>query len=296
MLASCMLQLCTRPLMSLMLALTVTGCGSSGLRGASFVILDTRSGERLEFTDFIDRIEDADVLFLGEQHDNVTCHELQHWTTLALAERRTIALSLEQFESDVQASLDSYLADDITEAAFLEESRPWSNYAEHYRPTVEWARTEGVAVIAANIPRPLARRIARGYWEELDVIGDVNSPWQLNTDEPAYRARFEEVMGNHGGTENADLDDWFAAQCVKDDRMAEAIASHLTRAGSDAPLVIHWCGRFHSDYRLGPVSRLAERRPALNILTVSMETTDDLSSDPSADTSSSADFVWWIRD
>ena len=282
-------------LFALALAAGSFACSATGLRGASYVIVDTARGERVEFDAFIDRIAGADVLFLGEQHDNTTCHELQHWTTLALAERRPVALSLEQFETDVQAKLDSYLSGHITEAAFLGESRPWSNYAEHYRPTVEWARTEGVHVIAANIPRPLARKVSRGRWEEVGVIGDPNSPWVLNVEEPAYRARFEEAMGSHGGTESADLDDWFAAQCVKDDRMAESIAAHLKATRGTPPLVIHWCGRFHSDHRLGTVSRLALRRPDLRIVTVSMETTEDLDAPLPDEVTSSADFVWWIR-
>ena len=281
--------------LALLLALSLSSCAATGPRGAPFVIVDTQNGERLEFDAFIDRIVAADVLFLGEEHDNTTCHELQHWTTLALARRRPITLSFEQFEADVQDSLDAYLAGDITEGAFLATSRPWPNYAKNYRPTLEWARTAGVRVIAANIPRPIARQVSRGGWDDFGVSGDLYAPWVLHTDEPAYRARFEEAMGNHGGAEDADLDDWFAAQCVKDDRMAESIADHLRSTAEAPPLVIHWCGRFHSDHRLGTVSRLANRRPDLEILVVSMETTYDLATKLPTEVSSSADFVWWIR-
>jgi len=277
------------------LAIGIAGCAATGPRGAPFVIVDTRSGEHIEFDSFIDRIDAADVVFLGEQHDNSTCHELQHWTTIALGKRRLIALSLEQFEADIQGTLDAYLAGDITEKAFLAKSRPWSNYAEHYRPTVEWARSEGVAVVAANIPRSLARKVSRGGWNQPGVSGNANAPWALHTDEPAYRARFEEAMGEHGGAGSADLDDWFAAQCVKDDRMAEAIASHLSATWDAPPLVVHWCGRFHSDYRQGTVSRLAGRIPGLEIITVSMDTTDDLMASLPEEVSMSADFVWLIR-
>jgi len=285
----------SRSFLAMALVLGISGCAATGPRGAPFVIVDTGSGERIEFDVFIDRIDAADVIFLGEQHDNTTCHELQHWTTLALAKRRTVALSLEQFEADVQETLDAYLAGDIDEEAFLAESRPWSNYSEHYRPTIEWARAEGVPVIAANIPRPLARKVSRGDWEETGVMGSEDAPWLLNVDEPAYRARFEEAMGNHGGAESADLDDWFAAQCIKDDRMAESIATHLAATWDAPPLIVHWCGRFHSDHRLGTVSRLATRRPDLEILTVSMETTGNLMASLSDDVADSADFVWWIR-
>ena len=236
-----------------------------------------------------------DVIFLGEEHDNTTCHELQHWTTLALAEHREVKLSLEQFESDVQDTLNSYLSGDITEASFLRESRPWPNYKEHYLPTIEWARENGVSVIAANIPRRIARKVAHGQGEDLSVLGDKHSPWKINTEDPAYRARFAEAMGLHGNTEEADLDDWFAAQCIKDERMAEAIAAEIKTADHDAPLIVHWCGRFHSDYRLGTVSRLAERRPELNILTVSMLTASELSMKLSSEDLASADFVWKIR-
>ena len=290
-----MLQRRSPKLLALTLAACSFACSATGPRGASYVIVDTARAERVEFDAFIDRIAGADVLFLGEQHDNRTCHELQHWTTIALAKRKPVVLSLEQFESDVQVILDTYLAGGITEAGFLEVSRPWSNYTEHYRPTIEWARAEEVPVIAANIPRHLAQKVSRGGWENLNVIGDRDSPWALTVDEPAYRARFDEAMGRHGDTENADLDDWFAAQCVKDDRMAESIADHLEAAGDAPPLVIHWCGRFHSDHRLGTVSRLAARRPDLEILTVSMETTDDLAAPLPDEVALSADFVWWIR-
>ena len=160
-------------LAALALAACSFACSATGPRGAPYVIVDTVRGERVDFDAFIDHIASADVLFLGEQHDNSTCHDLQHWTTLALAKRRTISLSLEQFESDVQENLDSYLAGDITEAAFLKESRPWSNYVEHYRPTVEWARSQGIPVIAANIPRTLAQKVSRGRWGESSVSGKI---------------------------------------------------------------------------------------------------------------------------
>jgi uncharacterized iron-regulated protein len=277
------------------LFLCLASCAGAGLRGAPYVIIETESGEGLEFIEFVDRVAEADVIFLGEEHNNTTCHELQHWTTIALAERREVKLSLEQFEADVQDTLDAYLNGDITEASFLKESRPWPNYEEHYRPTIEWARENEVSVIAANIPRRIARKVSHGEGESMSVLGDEHSPWHINTDDPAYRARFAEAMGLHGDTEETNLDDWFAAQCIKDERMAEAIAGEIRRSDHDAPLVIHWCGRFHSDHRLGTVSRLAERRPDLSIITVSMETAEELSNELSDETSASADFVWKIR-
>ena len=65
-------------LLALALAAGSAACSAAGIRGASYVIVDTATNERVEFDTFVDRVTSADVLFLGEQHDNTTCHELQH--------------------------------------------------------------------------------------------------------------------------------------------------------------------------------------------------------------------------
>ena len=88
----------------------------------------------------------------------------------------------------------------------------------------------------------------------------------------------------HGGAGGADtdaafLERVFAAQCIKDDTMAESIALALADAGEPAPVVVHWNGRFHSDFGLGTVERLRRRVPDLNIAVVSMIETDDLDRD-----------------
>jgi uncharacterized iron-regulated protein len=82
-------------------------------------------------------------------------------------------------------------------------------------------------------------------------------------------------MGGHGAEKDeAALERIFAAQCLKDSAMAEGIADALALA--PGPLVVHWCGRFHSDAHLGTVERLAWRRPDLRIAVVTMNSDDDL--------------------
>ncbi len=89
-----------------------------------------------------------------------------------------------------------------------------------------------------------------------------------------YRRRFDDVMGGgHGSMTGSMLDNIYAAQCVKDDTMAESIAQAIHARGADAPLVVHWNGAFHSDFGLGTVERLRNRRPDLNIAVVSMIST-----------------------
>lgn len=225
---------------------------------------------RVSLDDAADDLAGADVVFLGELHDDDVGHDWQLRLTRALHDRRPdLVVTMEQFEADVQPFLDAYLAGAIDEELFLEHSRPWPNYAEHYRPVVEWAKREGVPVVAANIPRPLARRVAYHGLGTTDY--SLWSPWVIDVDEPAYLARFLVAMGGDAhGEPSAGVRRWFAAQCIKDAMMAQSIVRALDDAPGDPPLVVHWCGRFHSDYGLGTVSRVEGLRPATDARVVSM--------------------------
>jgi uncharacterized iron-regulated protein len=123
------------------------------------------------------------------------------------------------------------------------------------------------------VPRGLAARVAREGSRR--VLAASHAPRALETPPGEYLRRFRAVMGDHGGGMDAHaLDDVFAAQCLKDSAMAEGIADAL--ALLPGTLVVHWCGRFHSDAHLGTVERLAWRRPDLRIAVVTMNSDDDL--------------------
>lgn len=201
---------------------------------------------------------------------------------------------MEQFEADVQGPLDMYLLGAIDEAEFLEYSRPWGNYPEHYKPLVEFAKERGYPVIAANIPRPLARRVSRGGLETIG--GESYAPWHVWVDEPEYYALFARAMGRpEADASDVGLQRWFAAQCVKDEKMAESIAGVLAGIEGPRPLVVHVCGKFHSDKHLGTVSRLARRRPELDIAVVSMKSDSKLRRDLSDDERSRGESMWLVK-
>ena len=271
--------------------LALTSCS---VLGPGQRMIDTDRGDVLDLETLADRIAGADVVFLGEEHDNDTAHELQYALTRLLHQRRgKLALSLEMFERDVQPRLDLYLAGVIDEDDFLEHARPWPNYAEHYRPGVEYARANGLAVLAANVPRYLAARVARRGLPS--VAGDPWTAAQVDDYPGEYRDRIDALMGSHGDTrKEVDKRRFFGAQCVKDDTMAESIANYMSANADDDPLVVHWCGRFHSDHRLGTVERLAARMPHLKIVVISAVSTGNVSRGLTQDEVESADYIWLV--
>lgn len=68
----------------------------------------------------------ADVVFLGEQHDDPGTHAMQRAILEAVSRRRPdMILTMEMFERDVQPALDRYLAGETAEEALLAAARPW---------------------------------------------------------------------------------------------------------------------------------------------------------------------------
>jgi uncharacterized iron-regulated protein len=244
------------------------GDGAALPAAGDHALIDAASGRALTLDEAADALALHDVVFLGEEHDNDVGHRVQLALTEALLERRgEVIVSLEQFERDAQAALDAYLAGESDEETFLAAAHPWPNYAEHYRPVIELARERGLRVVAGNVPRRLAARVVEAGPRR--VLASPWTPRATLTPPGEYRERFFDVMGDHAGGDDADVRmRVFAAQCLKDDAMAEAIADAL--AESPGTLVVHWCGRFHSDAHLGTVERLAWRRPDLSIGVVTM--------------------------
>jgi uncharacterized iron-regulated protein len=223
------------------------------------------SGEIVVWKHLLQDLATRDAVFLGELHDNDVYHRFQLDVFRELATLRPDrVLSTEMFERDTQGILADYLRGRLSEEEFLRQSRPWKNYEPHYRPLIELARAAGTDVLAANVPRRLAAAINREgptpFQPRFDTARTFSHP------EDAYFDRFVEVMQDHLGAAGADaMSRMYAAQCLKDDTMAESIADYLELHPHRDPLVVHLCGNFHSDFGLGTVSRLLERRPVLSI-------------------------------
>lgn len=287
-------SMCPKRLVQAFGLLLLASCASPLRGGADHVVYDTSTGTATDLAAMCAELATYDVVFLGEEHDNDVGHRLQLETLERLFELRgEVVLAMEQFEADVQGPLDLYLAGAIDERTFLESSRPWGNYEEHYAPLVECARAHAAPVIAANIPRPLARRVSRQGLASVD--GEVYAPWSVWTDEPRYLELFAQAMGREEvDPEDEGLALWFTAQCIKDDKMAQSLVEVAASEPTPRPLIVHICGKFHSDEHLGTASRLARRRPDLRIAVVSMSSRAPLDEAPSADELARGEFFWRV--
>lgn len=275
--------------------------GAVGLLAQSYVpqrVFDSATSQFSDFESMVAAVAKADVVFVGEQHDDPNTHRLERALLEGLARRRgDVILSLEMFERDVQERLDHFRAGHLPEADFLAASRPWPRYASDYKPLVDFAIAQQWPVIAANIPRPIASEISKVGLDVLLKKSDAEKAWfarewQCPTDDEYYR-RFKDVMGSHVKAE--EMDRFYASQCLKDETMAESIARGWVAAASakpgTRPLVVHYNGSFHSDYGLGTASRVMRRLPAAKTAVVTMLPVASLDTVAAADHQRKGDFI-----
>ncbi|MEO7984489.1 MAG: ChaN family lipoprotein, partial [Bacteroidota bacterium] len=115
--------------------------------------------------------KDANVLFFGEEHNDSAGHYMERVIFEALHRQYNdrVALSLEMFETDNQTALNDYLGGFIPEDRLAKDTRLWSNYKD-YRPMIEYAKKNSIAVIAANPPRRYVSMVSRRGMRSLDSL------------------------------------------------------------------------------------------------------------------------------
>lgn len=247
---------------------------------------------RKTFSDFEAMLADlarADVVLVGEQHDDPNTHRLESAVLTGLLRRGVpVTLSLEMFERDVQTVVDDYLAGRIAEEEFLKLSRPWPRYATDYRPLVEASKAHGWKVVASNVPRRFASAVAKDGLRALDALADGDRAHVARDIEcplDGYFERFEQTMNGHPAPGDEKLtpeerrartEKYYYSQCIKDETMAESIASAFENREGRPGTIVHFNGAFHSDFGAGAAERARRRLPGRRVAVVSILPVEDI--------------------
>lgn len=233
------------------------------------VIVSSAENNQISVQDMAEKLTGYDVVFFGEFHDQDVLHELEYDVLkhLYAAYGNKLVLSLEMFEADSQNVLNEYLAGQISEEEFLKKSRPWPRYKTDYRPLVEFAKEYQLPIIAGNIPRFLAAKLAKeGTLANVEIQHKQYLPAKTYAPEGNYKEKFTAYMSNRNGTMRIPqerINQVYAAQCIKDDKMAESIFNYLLNDPNR--MVYHVNGCFHSDGYLGTVEKLRALDPSLKV-------------------------------
>lgn len=234
---------------------------------------DAQSGKNLTAAQLASKLQKYDVVFFGEYHDQSEIHqyELELLKAMYKAKGEKLALSMEMFEADNQSKLNNFLADTLSEENFLAASRPWPNYGTDYAPLVNFAKEKKMPVVAANVPRFLAAHVAKNNASTEGVEAQYQQWLPKHTYAPdgAYKDKFYAQMSSPAAPMKMPpqrLAAVYAAQCLKDDKMAESIAAFAD--AHQNMQILHINGCFHSDAHLGTAQKLEALRPELKVAVI----------------------------
>lgn len=245
---------------------------STWISWAQYKIIDTRSGAEISKRELMHRLYKADIIIMGEEHNDSIAHlaQLHMLQGLYYLTKGNLSLSMEMWERDVQGIMDEYLAGYISEKNFKRESRAWNNY-EDYKPLIEFAKTKGIPVICANTPARYTNMVTRGTLQALNklpkhVRRNYLPPLPVDTLQGRYYEKFLEAMGGHTFPGMY----LYQSQNLWDATMAHSILEAMSK--DPFQKVLHLNGRFHSDEYLGVAYRVKHfDAPRYQVVTISCE-------------------------
>lgn len=219
----------------------------------------------------------ADFVLLGEIHDNADHHRLQAaFLRASLAGGRKPALAFEMLDTGQAEPLARALAAAPVTPEAIEEATGWekSGWPDFsiYRPIFEVGLEAGLEIVAANLPRPVAREAVRkglavlpaDVREALERAGEP-SPHELRT----WAKEMEE---NHCGEVDPELlTGLVRAQRARDAQMALRLAA-VGRGGRGAVLVT---GGGHARTDRGVPAWTARFQPGARTVSVGIVEVDE---------------------
>ena len=279
------------------LALLLWGCAGSGLRLAGRpgvldpdLIVDLKTGAVLTPDELADRLAGARVVFIGEFHTHPEQHHHQLEIVRALYERdHDLVLALEVFERKWQPLLDKWVSGRISEADFkkvVSDEILTADTAAVYWPLLLWAGQNRVPLLALNAPRSVTAKVAKNGLDSLPDRDRSLIARDIRLGPEEYRERVVSALGHHHGGVNPD--NFFAAQVVWDETMAETLAGYLSSEAGRRRRAVVIAGNEHIFRGHGLPDRTARRLPgAGQVLIICPVTTED-----EVLTAAEGDYAW----
>jgi uncharacterized iron-regulated protein len=208
---------------------------------------------RVAAPEILARAAKAQVVLLGESHDNADHHRWELQAVAALAALRPkLVLGFEMFPRRVQGALAPWVAGELGEEEFL-KTADWSNVwgydAAFYLPLFHFARLNRIPMVALNVERDFVRMVSAKGLEAVppEKREGISAP------APASEAYLDRLFASY--TQHPDKQEpapartdpafrnFVEAQLVWDRAMAQALADAAAR-NPDA-LVIGVMGSKH---------------------------------------------------
>lgn len=123
----------------------------------------------VNFSQMVKAAERADVVLIGEVHDNKAHHDLQVAVIRSLLDRKIpLAIGFETMQSESQQHLDDWTRGRVSEEEFKKIfAANWTYNWNLYREIFIVARENKIPLIALNLPKEIAKKVSRKGYQSL---------------------------------------------------------------------------------------------------------------------------------
>lgn len=234
-------------------------------------IISARSGEPVSFGDLIKDLDSCRITYVGEKHTNIAHHKIQLQIIQAVFRNNPdMAVGMEMFDHTYQDVLDLWSKGELTQKDFLRKSHWYANWRYDfslYRDILEFIKEHNIRLVGLNIPNHIPPKIREGGIENLSDEERTHLPQQIDTSKSAHRDYLQKVFEGHKHhfKREVEFEDFYAAQSVWEDAMAETITKNL----ADGAMVV-LAGNGHIQFKYGIPER-AYKQTGASFRTIYLE-------------------------
>ena len=189
----------------------------------------------------LSNVEAPAVVYVGEQHDQLSYHLNQLAVVIALKERGLkVAIGMEMIQTPFQQPLDDYISGNIDFVTMLERTEyfmRWRYDARLYQPIFQYARQHKLPLVALNAPKELTDRVSAVGIAGLDKDERNSLPEKLIPLDPQYRTLLEQVFKEHEEFSDTDIERFIDVQKSWDETMGKTSVDFI-RNNPDYVLVV----------------------------------------------------------
>ncbi len=165
-------------------------------------IYSAKERRQLSFGELTDRLLEADMICVGESHDNELCHRVQLQIIKAVhASDARLGVGMEMFQRPYQEPLDKFIRGDIGEEDMLkatEYKTRWGFHWSLYQPIVNFCKRNAVPIAALNVSRELTKKISAAGFAKLSD-DDKKSLGPIDFHVKAHRDHWYETLAKMHG-------------------------------------------------------------------------------------------------
>lgn len=238
------------------------GSGPSAAESAPpATILSGSTGQPVSFEAMLADLLTVAVVYVGEKHTSAAHHAAQLQVIRALhLQSQRLAVAMEMFDRSYQPVLEQWSAGQLEEDGFLRGTHWYANWRFDYalyRDILDYVREHRLRLVALNLPFNIPPKVRVGGIEHLTPYEKGFLPAQVDTTFAAHREFAQKIFNMHDFKTGVKFADFYLAQCVWEDVMAESVA-----AISGADRVVVLAGNGHIQYKYGIPERAFRRSGA----------------------------------